>query len=192
MAINGLTLRIHLVTKDASLFSVWNELRNQTDRGIAVLGGAVVDDAFKTALTCLWRSGDEMQAASKLLQDSGPFTHGMRLDLAYLSRLIGPDMYNDLTNLNKMRNMFAHRVMIDDQHHKPSEVSFSTQTIADGCKKLEMLNHARIEYDGNELSRETAKERYLFTVILFHYAFTMHSENKNGTSRETIRQFMEL
>ena len=84
-----------------------------------------------------------------------------RADLAYAMRLIPKEMYQDLIQFAKVRNLFAH-------HH--IELSFSDADVQDACAKLSYLSTLKngdvdepLFHAGRPLP--LLKERFKFTAM---------------------------
>lgn len=83
-----------------------------SDRAMAVLLGAIVENHL-TGLLRLYMRRDEENVARELFQPSGPLgPFGTKIRVAYMLRIIGPDLYRDLTAVSKIRNKFAHDLTV--------------------------------------------------------------------------------
>jgi DNA-binding MltR family transcriptional regulator len=83
-----------------------------SERAMAVLLGAIVENHL-TGLLRLYMRRDEEKVARELFQPSGPLgPFGTKIRLAYMLRIIGPDLYRDLTAISKIRNTFAHDLTV--------------------------------------------------------------------------------
>src|SRR6266481_28806 len=66
----------------------------------------------------------------RLFQDSGPLgSFATRIKVGFAIRLYGKDAYNDLRLINKIRNLFAHRLEAKD---------FNTPAIRDRADKFSL------------------------------------------------------
>ncbi len=86
------------------------EFDRATDRAVAVLGAAYVEEALLDAL--LIRLGIEDQSAvEQLLENGAPLsTFSNKINLAEAVHLIGPRTRGDLDRIRKVRNECAHSV----------------------------------------------------------------------------------
>lgn len=114
---------------------IWEELLQEGDRAVGVIGAAMVDEAIVWAIKRRLRKDRE---TDRILDPSaGPLgSASARIRLAYVLGVVGQKHYGDLNIINDIRNKFAHNTLIDDNHHKPAKVTFKTQIIADWCKNL--------------------------------------------------------
>jgi len=80
---------------------------HSSERAMAIVLGAIVENHLTELLRLLMRR--EKDIASQLFHPSGPLgPFGTKIRLAYMFRIIGPEMYGDLTAVYKIRNKFAH------------------------------------------------------------------------------------
>lgn len=99
--------------------SVFNELLDSSDRAVAVVGGALVDELLGRALKEFMRQSDGLDT---LFKDRGPLsTFSSKIDLGYYLGCYGTEVHQDLNILRKLRNNFAHDL----------DAKFANQSIAD-------------------------------------------------------------
>jgi hypothetical protein len=79
-------------------------LRLESDRGVILVAGAIVDTILADRLDRVLRHGDS-KARGRLLTRS---SFSVKLDLAFCLGLIPPQVFHDLQLLNKLRNRCAH------------------------------------------------------------------------------------
>ena len=76
-----------------------------------MLGGALVDDALTKALLSRWRSdgnGRTTKAREAFIREGGgALTFGLKIDLAYLTHLVGSEVHANLVTIKDIRNRFA-------------------------------------------------------------------------------------
>ena len=88
-------------------------LNNETDRGAAIIGAAIVDLALTAALKEHLQKHEKI--ADTFLAITGPAgDFAAKIDLALLAGLIGKEMYRDLVTIRDMRNYFAHKINVSD------------------------------------------------------------------------------
>jgi DNA-binding MltR family transcriptional regulator len=105
-------------------------LTKETDRGVALVCAAYLDEELKTLLEKSFVEAP--QIVSKLLTGTGPLsTFSSRIDLAFLTGLLPEEYRRALHLVRKVRNDFAH------QHQ---ERSFTDADIAARCRELLSLN----------------------------------------------------
>jgi hypothetical protein len=81
----------------------------KSDRIVALLGGALVDDSLKVAIQQRLRFDKDMN--EKLFKVGGPLGNtGPKIDLGYQLYMFEKPLRNTLYGLSEIRNMFAHRL----------------------------------------------------------------------------------
>jgi len=120
---------------------VVEELRSQSDRGVAIVGGAWVDDGL---LGMLYTAFQPDQAIWKRVTSSyGPLsTFSAKIDVASLLGLVSPQIYSDLNAIRTIRNAFAHDVAHKKTHE---QLSFASNDIKQICLALRCVareNHS--------------------------------------------------
>lgn len=82
-------------------------LSSKSDRVLAVLGGAIVDDRLRTAI--IYRLRDDSTRIDRLFDPSGPLgAFANKIDLAYLLHIYDKRTRDALSSIAKIRNYFAH------------------------------------------------------------------------------------
>lgn len=99
-------------------------MSGESDRGSALVGAAMLDDALTEALRKYLVSTPESHDS---LLDGSATTFSMKIHLAYRIGMIRPSVRDFLHQVRKIRNDFA---------HSPSEMTFETQSISDRVKNL--------------------------------------------------------
>lgn len=80
---------------------------HSSDRAMGVVLGAIVENHLTEVLRLLMRREEDL--TRELFHPSGPLgPFGTKIRLAYMLRIIGPELYRDLIAVNKIRNKFAH------------------------------------------------------------------------------------
>lgn len=113
------------------------EMNLQTDRGVAIVGVAWVEDEIALALESFLVS--ESNAWKRLFEGTGPLaTFSAKIDLARLLGLITEAIRSDLHIIRDIRNEFAHQVA-----HKTdfTKLSFSSAHLKDKCMALKCIAH---------------------------------------------------
>ncbi|HTU24788.1 MAG TPA: hypothetical protein VMF30_05295 [Pirellulales bacterium] len=113
----------------------------ENDRAIAVLGAALLDEALTNALKQSWRNDGAKRTANALdtlLRDGGALSFRVKIDLAYLTGLIGPETHADLTIIKNIRNKFAHALVMDGNDTPTVPLTFRVQKIHAWCDNLNM------------------------------------------------------
>ena len=106
-----------------------DDLEKETDRGIALLGAAFLDDVLDVMIRASFV--DDVEAMNKLLGPGRPLeSFGSRAHLAYCVGLLGEDIYEDLNLLREIRNDFAHR----------HPANFNSEQIRSKCERLKCVS----------------------------------------------------
>src|SRR5687768_1256658 len=97
------------------------EMAGESDRAVAVVGAAWVEEALQGAITdCLDR---HVEAQKRLFNGAGPLaTFSAKIDLGRLIGIMSDAIHSDLHAIREIRNEFAHRVAHKIDH---SRLSFS-------------------------------------------------------------------
>ena len=146
------------------------ELSQETDRGVALIGGALVEDALEQAIKqCLrpGKTGLPKNALGQLFRPGGPLgSFDAKINLAYVNRIVGRRTHRWLLCIKDIRNKFAHSVLIHDAKHAMRPVRFETQKIKDLCGNLPLAS--------NEAQPLSARERFLKSVTVLIAGFAIH------------------
>jgi DNA-binding MltR family transcriptional regulator len=115
------------------------ELTGQTDRGVAIVGTAWVEEAIGEALHNLLDK--DQKSWLRLFGASGPLsTLSAKIDLARLLGLMTGTIKSDLHILRDIRNEFAHQIAHKTTHVK---LAFSSAHIKDKCLALRCVAHEK-------------------------------------------------
>ncbi len=146
-------------------------LKGESDRGLALVGHAYLDDALDEFLHAYFL--DDPEVVRQLLRQGGPIgSFKTRCDLAYALGLLGPDMFSDLDQIREIRNEFAHRY---------SSLDFSTSPAFDRCQNLKIPNL-------NDPEKKWApRDRFIMAVSLLASHFL--SQMKKTPHREVGKDF---
>ncbi|VXC04643.1 hypothetical protein [Massilia sp. 9I] len=118
---------------------VVQELKNQSDRGVAIVGGAWVEEGLLGMLEAAFQPDPTVW--KRAIGNYGPLsTFAAKIDMAHLLRMVSPQIYSDLNAIRSIRNAFAH----DVAHKKTQEqLSFSANDIKDKCLALRCVSHEK-------------------------------------------------
>ena len=139
--------------------AISRELANQTDRGAAIIGGAIIEDHLRDALSALLVPGFKPSRFPVRSFDA-------RITTAEALGVIGAVTAADLRWIKDIRNDFAHA-------SKP--IDFATPGILEKCRKLQLARFAffsRSEYAGEymggppELRVRDGRRLYLDVVTI--------------------------
>jgi hypothetical protein len=86
-----------------------NELLHGSDRVVAILGGAMLDDSLRFALEQRFRQGGNTN--EKLFKIGGALGNtGPKIDLAYQLYMFDKPMREAMHGITEVRNFFAHKL----------------------------------------------------------------------------------
>lgn len=84
-----------------------NNLLNESDRGLALMAAAYIDDRFSVLLRAHFV--DDKKILKRMFDFTGPLGNfSARLDMSYSLGLIPKNIYDDCNVVKKIRNDFAH------------------------------------------------------------------------------------
>ena len=114
-----------------------NELNDQSDRGVAIVGAAWLEEAITEALHELLEKDE--RSWQRLFGPSGPLsTFSAKIDLARLLGCMTDTIKSDLHIIREIRNEFAHQVLHKRTHER---LSFASSHIRDKCFALKCVAH---------------------------------------------------
>jgi hypothetical protein len=120
-------------------------IRKETDRGAAIIGCAIVEEALTAALLVEIVNRDVLDAAFR--DDGGPFsTMARKTVAAYALGLCSKTTRGDVDTVRAVRNQFSHALL---------HISFLTPEIVEACSKLSAYPQAYAAAHPTE-----ARERY--------------------------------
>ncbi|MCY2952357.1 MAG: MltR family transcriptional regulator [Planctomycetota bacterium] len=125
------------------------DFEKETDRGVALLGAAFLDDVLDVMLRAHFiEDGD---VVNKLISPGRPLeSFGARTHLAYCLGLLGKDIYHDMNMIREIRNDFAHR----------QPTTFEQAEIGGKCQGLQAIK-VMMPDDGC-----SCRERFIVSVVL--------------------------
>src|SRR5256714_14391096 len=137
----------HLCADAARLVS---DLESETDRGVALLAVALLDDVLDVLLraSCV----DDSEGVNRLIGPGRPLeSFGSRAHVAYCMGLLGADVYSDINLIREIRNDFAHR----------QPTNFEQSDIHTKCNKLRCVAPML-----HEIEPCTTRERFIASVVV--------------------------
>jgi hypothetical protein len=114
------------------------EVKTENPRAAAVVAGAVIDDILRQVIVSrmVVLTDDENQ---KLFGSYGPLgSFGSRIGIGYAMGIYGPKTRQDLLTLKKIRNAFAHAILV---------IGFETPAVAQLCSKFNCLEGLKARAD---------------------------------------------
>jgi hypothetical protein len=170
-------------------------IRLNNDRAVGVLGGALLDDTLTDAIISSWRNDDDKQTKTArdnfIREGGGALTFGLKIDLVYLSGLIGPGIHLELQTIKDIRNRFAHRTLLPNMCQIHSSVSFNSQEIVDRCNNLTFVLQVAPAGQFPLLPVETTNDRYVVSVLLYSAMFTQYSVGPQD-AREEMKPLLQV
>lgn len=122
---------------DKRMKALIDELHGQTDRGVAIVGAAWVEEGLAVALESALHH--EKKAWGRLFGGNGPLnTFASKIDLAHILGMLSDAIYSDLHMMRLLRNEFAHLIAHETEH---TTLSFSSSHIKDRCLALKCIAH---------------------------------------------------
>lgn len=136
------------------IVEMMSELKKETDRGMAILGAAMLDEKLKTILTNFLIKGK--QAERLLNGPNAPIgTFSAKLDMAFAVGLISEDEYQDAEIIRKIRNDFAHKFDL--------KFSFGNESVAARCKNFSI---AKGVIEAAKGLGEVIEAKMIFQVVI--------------------------
>lgn len=150
----------HLCADAARLVS---DLENETDRGVALLAVAFLDDVLDLLLRASFVNDSE--AVNRLIGPGRPLeSFGSRAHVGYCIGLLGADVYNDINLIREIRNDFAHR----------QPTNFEEGDIRAKCNKLRCVAPML-----QEIESCTARERFIASVVVIANHLIVQATDKS-------------
>src|SRR6266480_1691168 len=125
------------------------DLERETDRGVALLAVAFLDDVLDLLLRASFV--DDPDVVNRLIGPGRPLeSFGSRAHISYCMGLLGADIYNDINLIREIRNDFAHR----------QPTNFEQGDIRLKCNKVRCVSPM---LEGNDSC--TTRERFIASVV---------------------------
>jgi DNA-binding MltR family transcriptional regulator len=139
-----------LSSESKNLFSI---LSSEPDFSKVLIAASFLDQSLSSML---YRYFLESRVANLLLDSRGALgTFSTRIDLSYVLGLINKPIFQDLSTISEIRNIFAHSHLT---------VSFKTPIIVEKCSKLKYLDLCfNDDLFGNV---HTVSDRFSLTVVM--------------------------
>jgi DNA-binding MltR family transcriptional regulator len=114
------------------LLALVEEMNGESDRAVAIVGAAWVEDALTEAIVAFLE--EHRESSKRLFHGSGPLaTFSAKIDLARLLGMTSDAIRSDLHSIRGVRNEFAHHVAHKTEH---TRLTFSSAHILDKCLAL--------------------------------------------------------
>lgn len=117
-------------------WEVMKEIMEGSDRVVAIVGGALVEEVLARLLREFLRQDEKvLDQAFGFSKPIGTFS--AKVDLGYLLGVYGKEVHQDLHCLRRIRNEFAHKL----------NTTFKTQKLADLAKNLYLVERYSEDFD---------------------------------------------
>lgn len=143
-----------------------------SDRALAIVGGAIIEHALKSAIT---QKFIELSAADRKsifsYEGSGPLSNlGSCILIGYALGLYGPETRGDLGSINEIRNGFAHSI---------EDVHFELPGVRRLCDKIQIVKSGKLMS-----FRETpvGKAAYAIAVAFYDFRFRVNIQSASGSA----------
>ena len=143
------------------------------DRDRAIVLSAIAENHLTSLLQLLMRR-NEKEISQQLFNPSGPLgPFGTKIRVAYMLRILPPEIYKDLMVVSKIRNKFAHDLAVK---------SFDDQKITDWVKSM---HHYKLFLGSVREFEKKAESKSKFRM--FAYVLSGSAETIVDSYRETVR-----
>ena len=139
------------------LSAALNEVDNQSDRGAAIILGALVELALEATLEQGWPEISNTMRA-RVFEGTGPLaTFSAKIEVGHASGVFGPTTRANLHLIRKIRNEFAHRW---------EPLGFEADRVRRLCSNLKLLRDDWFEADNAKTVLRNQYERVAKTTIV--------------------------
>ena len=152
------------------------------DRDRAIVLSAIAENHLTSLLQLLMRRG-EKEISQQLFNPSGPLgPFGTKIRVAYMLRILPPEVHKDLMIVSKIRNKFAHDLSVK---------SFNDQQITNWVKSMHhynmFLNSVKTFQEQHQAERESGvpESEHKFRTIAC--VLGNSAQTIAGSYRETVR-----
>lgn len=187
----GVSLITRGTIDHAHLHEAMKELREGSDRAVAIVGATLVETMLKDALLVhLNRNETLTNDLFKTTGALGPFA--TKIHIGFLVGLFGETAYKDLLWMKDIRNAFAHKIDVTDfksQRMKNLAENFKLcdrysadiETDRDpnptlGTKPKDFMCWVYI--DRRDEALKNARERYIIEVQVLSWSLALHASNQ--------------
>lgn len=174
----GITIAGHPVGLDPD---IPRQLKEQSDRGAAIIGGSFVEHYVEHLLLSRMR-GLSKTRRENLFDGFGPLAgFSSKIEIGFALGLFGEITRSDLLVIKSIRDKFAHEV-------HGGEWSFSHPWVTDKCKTLQLFDilGGPIWKGGGKPDRKTPRGKFTFTVYLLCNQLSGEATWKKPLTRPTF------
>lgn len=137
------------------------QMKEQSDRGLAIIGGSFVEYHLEQLLLARMRSLSKKRI-EYLFEGFGPLAgFAAKIEIAFALNLIGEKARADFIAINWIRNKFAHEI-------SGGEWSFSHPDVVAKCKELNLIHDLGVPLypGGGKPDLKTPKGQFTASVYL--------------------------
>ena len=164
-------------------WQVMRELEKQTDRGVAIIGAAYLEERLEESLRAAFTDRiehvkiDGSKVSGRLFKGTGPLvSFSAKIDALFALGLVGERSFHDLHLVREIRNAFA---------HTSDPLSFRSAKIVYCCRKLWLP--ANILGFGAAAPPTDPKEQFLVAVHML-YNFLWSELAKKRLVGDNVRE----
>lgn len=146
------------------------EFAEQSDRGVAIIGGSYLENAVAALIKADWRKASDSRSAENSLNDlfhnSGPLgSFSAKNKLAFLSQMIGEAFFSDLEIIRDIRNDFAHKLVWDKDSVAHDPLTFETDSVKSRLNNIQIAkSHPGTIFHGIEILPDSPRNKYILAV----------------------------
>ena len=169
---------------DDKIKSGFSELDRQSDRAIAIVGGSYLEHHLTEAIKSrLHVEGDgHKRNITRIFDLDGPMgSFGFKIRVAYALGVFGHEAFTELEAIQKIRNLFAHKLTInsfDDDEIKSKSLNLRIISLYVG-KTINEIWSEYVPDDFNQIAYaelpKSPKDKYLNTCQLL--SFLLYKES---------------
>jgi DNA-binding MltR family transcriptional regulator len=136
----------------ADLSAFLKEFRNETDRGLALVSAAVIDEKLAEILAAFFQEDTQIRRQILFGREAALSTFSARTNAAFALGLIERSEYSEIAVIRKIRNEFAH-----SRHG----TKFDSQNVANLCLKLKSIPPGKANASPRMLFTFAAVQTYM-------------------------------
>jgi hypothetical protein len=165
---------------------IFPELSEQTDRGAAIIGAAIVEHYLERALLSRMRPLSNGRY-KELFDGKAPLaTFSAKIEMGHALNIYGEKTRADLASVNWIRNRFAHNILGEDKW------SFEVKEIKDRCDALELINALAVPIPSGSFDSELSEPRRKFVLSVFLLGSQLDGEVFANPVKLTDPMFLNL
>lgn len=125
--------------RDKRLIALTDEMNGESDRAVAIVGAAWVEEALSDALISFLHG--HAKSYKRLFEGNAPLaSFSAKIDLSRLLGMVSDLIWSDLHHIRGIRNEFAHHIAHKTDNTK---LTFAAGHISDKCLSLNCVAYER-------------------------------------------------